>query len=98
MDRIRAGLTQERECEKLGAALRRRLDPSPLRSDEGNGKAYGAKTTPDMRVIDSEGRIIYADGIDDKPTNKVEHVQGAKNFVRTALDVQAAGRPVAPRE
>lgn len=66
------------------------LDPTGA-----TGKAYGAKTTPDMRVIDGEGRIIYAGGIDDKPTNKVEDLQGAKNFVRAALDDQAAGRPVA---
>jgi peroxiredoxin len=59
------------------------------------GKVYGAKTTPDMRVIDGEGRIIYAGGIDDRPTNKVEDLQGAKNFVRAALDDHAAGRPVA---
>ena len=29
------------------------------------GKAYGAMTTPDMRVIDGEGRILFAGGIDD---------------------------------
>lgn len=65
------------------------LDPTGA-----TGKAYDAKTTPDMRVIDGEGRIIYAGGIDDKPTNKVEDLQGAKNFVRAALDDHAAGRPV----
>lgn len=66
------------------------LDPTGA-----TGKAYDAKTTPDMRVIDGEGRIIYAGGIDDKPTNKVEDLDGAKNFVRAALDDHAAGRPVA---
>jgi peroxiredoxin len=65
------------------------LDPTGA-----TGRAYGAKTTPDMRVIDGEGRIIYAGGIDDKPTNKVEDLAGAKNFVRAALDDHAAGRPV----
>lgn len=66
------------------------LDPTGA-----TGRAYGAKTTPDMRVIDGEGRIIYAGGIDDKPTNKVEDLAGAKNFVRAALEDHAAGRPVA---
>ena len=66
-----------------------RLDPTGA-----TGKACNAKTTPDMRVIDGEGRIIYADGIDDKPTSKVEGLDGAKNFVRAALDDHAAGRPV----
>jgi peroxiredoxin len=58
------------------------------------GKLYGAKTTPDMRIIDGEGRLVYVGGIDDKPTNKVEDLQGATNFVRAALDDVQSGRPV----
>jgi peroxiredoxin len=58
------------------------------------GKAYGALTTPDMRVIDPEGRILFAGGIDDRPTNKVEDLEGANNFVRAALEDVEAGRPV----
>lgn len=59
------------------------------------GKLYDAKTTPDMRVIDPEGRLLFVGGIDDRPTNKVEDLDGATNFVRAALDDMAAGRPVA---
>ncbi len=58
------------------------------------GKLYGAKTTPDMRVIDPEGRIVFEGGIDDRPTNKVEDLEGANNFVRAALEDLEAGRPV----
>jgi len=58
------------------------------------GKRYDAKTTPDMRVIDPEGRLIYVGGIDDRPTNKVEDLNGANNFVRAALADAKAGRPV----
>ena len=58
------------------------------------GRLYDAKTTPDMRVIDAEGRLIYVGGIDDKPTNKVEDLQGATNFVQAALDDVEAKRPV----
>lgn len=58
------------------------------------GKLYGAKTTPDMRVIDPEGRLVYVGGIDDRPTNKVEDLQGANNYVRAALQDLDAGRPV----
>lgn len=58
------------------------------------GKLYGAVTTPDMRVIDPEGRIVFEGGIDDRPTNKVEDLEGANNFVRAALDDLEAGRPV----
>ncbi len=58
------------------------------------GKRFGAVTTPDMRVIDAEGRILFTGGIDDKPTNKVEDLAGANNFVRAALSDIEAGRPV----
>lgn len=58
------------------------------------GKLYGAKTTPDMRVIDAQGRILFEGGIDDRPTNKVEDLEGANNFVRAALEDVEAGRPV----
>lgn len=58
------------------------------------GKLYDARTTPDMRVIDAEGRIVFEGGIDDRPTNKVEDLEGANNFVRAALDDLEAGRPV----
>ncbi|MGH7028383.1 thioredoxin family protein [Brevundimonas sp.] len=58
------------------------------------GKRYDAKTTPDMRIIDPEGRLIYVGGIDDRPTNKVEDLEGATNFVRAALADVKAGRPV----
>jgi len=59
------------------------------------GRAYGAVTTPDMRVIDEEGRIIFTGGIDDRPSSDVATLDGATNFVRAALDDHAAGRPVA---
>jgi len=58
------------------------------------GKAFGAVTTPDMRVIDGEGRILFTGGIDDRPTNKVEDLEAANNFVRAALTDIEAGRPV----
>ena len=59
------------------------------------GKLYDAKTTPDMRVIDAEGRLTFVGGIDDRPTNKVEDLEGANNYVKAALDQMAAGQPVA---
>ncbi len=58
------------------------------------GKAFGASTTPDMRVIDAEGRVLFAGGIDDRPTNKVEDLDGANNFVRAALEDVEAGRAI----
>jgi peroxiredoxin len=55
------------------------------------GKAYGAKTTPHMFVIDKSSKIAYAGAIDDAPNG------GAKvNYVDQALAALAAGKPVEP--
>lgn len=59
------------------------------------GRLYDAKTTPDMRIIDPEGRLTYVGGIDDRPTNKVEDIEGATNHVTMALADMEAGRAVA---
>lgn len=58
------------------------------------GKAYGAKTTPHMYVIDKSGQIVFRGGIDDKPTSNVADISGATNFVKAALADLKAGRPV----
>lgn len=59
------------------------------------GKQYGAVTTPDMRVIDEQGRIIFTGGIDDKPSSDASSLDGANNFVKAALSDHMAGRTVA---
>jgi peroxiredoxin len=58
------------------------------------GRAYGAKTTPHMFVIDPAGKLLYAGGIDDKPSTDQADVKTAKNFVTAALDEALAGKPV----
>lgn len=58
------------------------------------GKAYAAKTTPHLFVIDPQGTLVYAGGIDDKRTAEAADVKGAKNHVRAALDESLAGKAV----
>jgi peroxiredoxin len=58
------------------------------------GKLYGAKTTPDMFVINPEGVLIYAGAIDDKPTPNPASVAGANNYVRAALTEASSGKPI----
>ncbi len=65
-----------------------------LDSDGTVGRAYGAKTTPHMYVIDPAGTLIYAGGIDDRPSTDPADVATAKNFVSTALDEALAGKAV----
>lgn len=59
------------------------------------GRAYGARTTPQMWVIDPQGTIRFAGGIDDRRTANPDDAKAARNHVAAALDDLAAGRPVA---
>ena len=58
------------------------------------GRAYGARTTPQMFVIDPQGRVIYAGAIDSRPTANPADIRGATNHVNVALADALAGRPV----
>jgi peroxiredoxin len=58
------------------------------------GKAYGARTTPHMYVIDPQGKLVYAGAIDSKSTARKEDVKTATNYVAAALDESLAGKPV----
>lgn len=59
------------------------------------GHMYGARNTPQMFVIDPKGVLIYAGGIDDKPSPDPADISSAKNYVVTALNEARAGQPVA---
>jgi hypothetical protein len=48
-----------------------------------------------MYVIDPQGVLVYAGGIDDKRSANPADVKTAKNFVRAALADSLAGKPVA---
>lgn len=58
------------------------------------GHLYGAKTTPHMFVIDPKGKLVYNGAIDDKPSTDREDINGARNYVSTALTEAMGGRPV----
>lgn len=64
-------------------------------SDGRVGRAYGARTTPHIYVVDAKGTLVYAGGIDDKPSANPADVKTAKNFVNAALADMQAGRPIA---
>jgi peroxiredoxin len=58
------------------------------------GKAYGARTTPHMYIVDPKGVLVYAGGIDDKRSTDPEDVKSARNYVRAALEELLAGKKV----
>jgi peroxiredoxin len=51
------------------------------------GRAYGAKSTPHLFVIDAQGKLAYAGAIDDDPRGRGASV----NYVDSALRALAAG-------
>lgn len=82
------------ELARRMAAVKARPD-AYLQDPEGKvGKAYQAKTTPTLFVINPMGKVMYAGAIDDKPSTDQEDIPKAKNFVRAALEAGMAGKPV----
>ncbi|MGI8560807.1 MAG: thioredoxin family protein [Luteimonas sp.] len=65
------------------------LDPSGTA-----GRAYGAKTTPHMYVIDPKGVLRYAGAIDSIPSSDTADIKKATQYVPQALAQLAAGQPV----
>lgn len=70
--------------------------PTALLADEEGtvGKAYGARTTPHMYIVDLQGRLVYAGGIDSIPSSNPADIPKAVNYVRQALNEALAGKPV----
>lgn len=58
------------------------------------GKAYGARTTPHMYLIDPSGKLVYAGAIDSKPTANPADIKTATNYVVQAIDDALAGKPL----
>jgi len=58
------------------------------------GRAYNARTTPHMYIIDPQGKLVYAGGIDDKRSTSQADVKTAKNYVRAAMGEALAGKPI----
>jgi peroxiredoxin len=65
-----------------------------LEPDGDIGRAYGARTTPHMFVIDADGVLRYKGGIDDKPTSDPADIATANNYVRAALADIATGSEI----
>jgi hypothetical protein len=69
-----------------------------LRDEDGStGKAYGAKTTPDIRIITPDGKIAYIGAIDDTPSTKVEDIPNSVNYLDKAMEALLNGNEVATK-
>lgn len=60
------------------------------------GRAFDARTTPDMFIIDRQGRLAYAGAIDDKVSTHPADAKAAHNYVAMALADLRGGRTISP--
>jgi len=74
----------------------RKVQPTAVLMDEEGtaGMAYGARTTPHMYIVDPQGRLVYAGGIDSIPSSSKDDIPKAVNYVRQALAEATAGKPI----
>jgi peroxiredoxin len=70
--------------------------PSATLMDEPGtvGHAYGARVTPHMYIVNAQGLLVYAGGIDSIPSARVADIEKATNHVRQGLTELLAGKPL----
>jgi peroxiredoxin len=76
--------------QKQGAAA----TLAALDADGTVGRAYAARVTPHMYVIDPNGVLVYAGAIDDKRSTNPADVKSAHNYVVQAFTELRGGKPV----
>ena len=72
--------------------------PTAVLIDESGeiGRAYKARTTPHMYVIDSDGKLAYMGGIDNIPSANPADIGRATQYVPAALAQMIAGNAPDP--
>jgi len=70
--------------------------PSATLMDEDGqvGKAYGARVTPHMYIVNAQGLLAYAGAIDNIPTARAADIEKATNYIRQGLGELLAGKPI----
>ena len=86
------GFVTAEEANKIVAAEESHAAHIVLDPSGAIGKAYDAKTTPHMFVIDKQGKLAYMGAIDDVSSADVKDVARATNYVRAAMDDLMAGK------
>jgi AhpC/TSA family len=58
------------------------------------GQQYAARTTPHMYIINPQGNLVYAGGIDSIASANPADIKTATNYVKQSLGEVAAGKPI----
>jgi peroxiredoxin len=86
-------LTPE-QAQKVATSWKTQQTALLLDPDGKVGRAYGAKNTPNMVIINPEGKIAYEGAIDSKATPNPADIPSSTNYVKAALDQSLAGKSV----
>lgn len=82
------------EADDLTAS-RSALPNAVLLDESGDmGRAYDARVTPHMYIIDAEGTLRYMGGIDSNPSANPDDIPDSTQYVVVALEQMAAGEEV----
>jgi hypothetical protein len=65
-----------------------------LDRDGKTGRAYGAKTTPQMVLINPNGIVVYNGAIDSIRSANAADIPKATNYVKQAVQEVLSGKPV----
>jgi peroxiredoxin len=90
-------LTPE-QAQKVATSWKTQQTALLLDPDGKVGRAYGAKNTPNMVIIDPEGKIAYEGAIDSKATPNPADIPSSTNYVKAALDQSLAGKSISTRQ
>ena len=82
------------QAEKVTTAWKTHQTALLLDPEGKAGRAYGAKNTPNMVVINPEGKLIYEGAIDSRATPNPADIPNSTNYVKVVLDESLAGKPV----
>ena len=82
------------EAKKVMASWKTKQTALLLDPESKVAKLYGAKNTPNMVIINPEGKIVYEGAIDSKASPNPADIPSSTNYVKVALDESLAGKPV----
>lgn len=88
------GHVSPEQADELTAS--RNAFPTAVLLDEDGtmGRAFDARVTPHMYIIDADGILVYMGGIDSNPSANPDDIPGATQYVMVALEEMAAGLPI----
>ena len=82
------------QAQKISASWKTHPTALLLDPDGKAGRAYGAKNTPHMVIINPDGKITYEGAIDSKASPNPADIPSSTNYVKAALDESLAGKTV----